>query len=332
MNQLESETHHPNFWQQSDSTEKIKTYNTLKNHVKNWDDLRKEINEFLELLKLLKEDNDIGQLTSLENELNNIKDNYSSLKKDLFFKNEEDKKNVYMTIHSGAGGTEACDWVTMLLRMYLMWSELKKFKTEMIDEQPGDEAGLRSVTIHVIGENVYGLLKSEIGVHRLVRISPFDANKRRHTSFASVDITPEVEDTVEIEILEKDLKIDTYRASGAGGQYVNKTDSAIRITHIPTGIIVACQSERSQHQNRVTAMKMLRSKLYELQKKEREKLNEAKEKQKKKIEWGSQIRSYVFQPYIMVKDHRTGAETGNGNAVMDGKIDLFINAYLEMFI
>lgn len=332
MNQLESETHNPNFWQQSDSTEKIKTYNTLKNHVKNWDDLRKEINEFLELLKLLKEDNDIGQLTSLENELNNIKNKYSSLKKDLFFKDEEDKKNVYMTIHSGAGGTEACDWVTMLLRMYLMWAELKKFKTEMIDEQPGDEAGLRSVTIHVIGENIYGLLKSEIGVHRLVRISPFDANKRRHTSFASVDITPEVEDTVEIEILEKDLKIDTYRASGAGGQYVNKTDSAIRITHIPTSIIVACQSERSQHQNRVTAMKMLRSKLYELQKKERDKLNEAKEKQKKKIEWGSQIRSYVFQPYILVKDHRTGAETGNGNAVMDGKIDLFINAYLEMFV
>jgi len=234
-------------------------------------------------------------------------------------------------VHSGAGGKESCDWASMLMRMYLRWAERKKFKTGIIDQLQGEEAGLKSATIHIVGENVSGLLKSEIGVHRLVRISPFDSNKRRHTSFASIDVIPEIEDNVDIDIQEKDLKIDTYRSSGAGGQHVNMTDSAVRITHLPTGTVVTCQNERSQHKNKATAMKVLRSKLYELYIEEQEKKSEEREKKKKKIEWGSQIRSYVFHPYLMVKDHRTNAETGNGNAVMDGDIDKFINAYLEMF-
>lgn len=328
---LEAEVQKGDFWQKPGSAEKIKVYNGLKEHLARWDALKKELGDLEELFHLVKTDDQAEDLVHVNGELDRISLLYASMKKEMFFRGEADKKNVYLTIHSGAGGTEACDWVTMLLRMYLMWSENKGFKTGIIDQQPGEEAGLRSVTVNVRGENAFGLLKSETGVHRLVRISPFDANKRRHTSFASVDVTPEIEDDIEVEILEKDLKVDTFRASGAGGQYVNKTDSAIRITHIPTGVVVACQSERSQHKNRSTAMKMLRSKLYEMQRLEREKANEEKEKLKKKIEWGSQIRSYVFQPYMLVKDHRTGTEIGNVPAVMDGRIDPFIDNYLEMF-
>lgn len=246
------------------------------------------------------------------------------------FNNEDDINNCYLTIHAGAGGTESCDWAMMLYRMYCRWAEHRKFKTETVEFQPGTEAGIKNVTIRIIGEYAHGLLKAERGVHRLVRISPFDSNKRRHTSFASVDAIPEIEDDINIEILDKDLRVDTFRASGAGGQHVNKTDSAIRITHLPTGIVVQCQNERSQHQNRAQAMKLLRAKLYALHKSEQDKKMEEHRKGKKSIEWGSQIRSYVLYPYTMVKDHRTNIETGKSDAVLDGEIDEFIIGYLKM--
>ncbi len=240
----------------------------------------------------------------------------------------DDHNNCILSIHAGAGGTESCDWAEMLLRMYTRWMERKGFQFEELDYAPGDAAGIKSASLEVKGEFAYGFMKAEIGVHRLVRISPFDANKRRHTSFASIFVIPEAEDDVVIDIKDEDLRVDTFRASGAGGQHVNKTSSAIRITHIPTGIVVQCQSERSQHKNRDSAMKVLRAKLYQIER-EKEEARVAKfAKDKKKIEWGSQIRSYVFQPYQMVKDHRTDAETSNVQAVMDGDIDLFIESFL----
>jgi peptide chain release factor 2 len=242
---------------------------------------------------------------------------------------ETDADDAIVTIHSGAGGTEACDWVSMLLRMYTRWTERKGFATEVVDMLEGDEAGIRSVTFTVSGQYAYGYLKSENGVHRLVRISPFDANKRRHTSFASVEVLADVEDDVKIDISETDLRIDTYRSSGAGGQHVNKTSSAVRITHLPTGIVVQCQNERSQHKNRAMAMKLLRAKLYDLHEKQRQAELAAQRGKQEEIAWGSQIRSYVLQPYQMVKDHRTGMEIGNVSAVLDGDLDPFINAYLQ---
>lgn len=242
---------------------------------------------------------------------------------------EYDRFNAYLTIHPGAGGTESQDWAEMLLRMYVRWAERKGFKVEFLDYQPGDEAGVKSVTLQISGVNVYGYLRSEKGVHRLVRISPFDASGRRHTSFSSVDTVPEIDDTIEIDIRPEDLKVDTYRSSGAGGQHVNKTESAIRITHLPSGIIVACQNERSQFQNRDRAMQMLRSKLFEKYRQEHEaKLAQIKGEYAE-IAWGNQIRSYVFCPYTMVKDHRTETETGNVQSVMDGELDPFIEAYLK---
>lgn len=237
-----------------------------------------------------------------------------------------------MTIHPGAGGTESCDWADMLLRMYLRHFEVQDYEVEEIDHQPGDEAGIKNSTLWVKGDYAYGRLKGEHGVHRLVRISPFDSQSRRHTSFTSVTVVPEVDEEVEVEIDDKDLRVDTYRSSGAGGQHVNKTDSAIRITHFPTGIVVSCQNERSQHKNRATAMKVLRSRLYEVRKREQEEKLAKASQEKKDIAWGSQIRSYVFHPYNMVKDHRTNAETSNLQAVMDGNLDAFIEAYLRWAI
>ncbi len=247
---------------------------------------------------------------------------------ECMFSDEHDENNALLTIHAGAGGTEAQDWVDMLLRMYLRWAEEKNFKTDILDYLSGDEAGVKGVTVLVKGHNAYGYLRSEMGIHRLVRISPFDAGGRRHTSFASVFIFPELDDSIDIDINEKDLRIDTYRASGAGGQHVNKTSSAVRITHLPTGIVVQCQNERSQHRNKDMAFKMLRARLYE-----REKELQAKEQkdlhgEKKEIGWGSQIRSYVLQPYRMVKDHRTNCEIGNVDGVLNGKLEPFIKAYL----
>ncbi len=242
----------------------------------------------------------------------------------------DDARNAIVSINAGAGGTEAQDWAEILLRMYLRYAELNDYKTEMIEYQEGDEAGLKGATFLVQGDHAFGYLKGESGVHRLVRISPFDANKRRHTSFASVFVVPEIDEDIEVEIDEKDLRVDTYRASGAGGQHVNKTDSAIRITHIPTGIVVSCQNERSQHQNRATAMKILKARLYELEKeKQKEKLSEL-QSTKKEIGWGSQIRSYVLHPYRMIKDHRTDFETGNVDPVLDGDLSEFIKSYLLM--
>lgn len=262
-----------------------------------------------------------SSLNRLENELENIE-----FKKML--SGEQDDRNAILTIHPGAGGTESQDWAEMLLRMYLRYAELEEFETEILDQQAGDEAGIKSATIEISGDFAYGYLKAEAGVHRLVRISPFDANKRRHTSFASVFVLPEIDENIEIDINPADLRIDTYRASGAGGQHVNKTDSAIRITHLPTGTVVQCQNERSQHKNKANAMKILAAKLYKLQEEEQKKKMEKLEESKKEIAWGSQIRSYVFHPYNMVKDHRTGHETSNVNSVMDGNIGSFIKEYL----
>jgi len=242
---------------------------------------------------------------------------------------EDDAKNAILTIHPGAGGTESQDWAQMLFRMYIRWVERKGYRHEVIDFQAGEEAGVKSATIEVIGSYAYGFLKGESGVHRLVRISPFDANKRRHTSFASIFVYPEIEDNITVEIKDDDLRVETFRASGAGGQHVNKVSSAVRITHMPTGIVVQCQSERSQYRNKENAMKVLKSRLYQFYKEKEEEKQEKIESQKKKIEWGSQIRSYVFHPYNMVKDHRTNAETGNAQAVMDGEIDEFIQAFLS---
>lgn len=250
---------------------------------------------------------------------------------ELLLNGKFDENNAYLTIHPGAGGTESQDWASMLLRMYMRWAERKGFNVELVDYQPGDEAGIKSATLYIKGEFAYGYLKYEKGVHRLVRISPFDANKRRHTSFASVNVIPEIEDDIDIEINPDDLKIDTYRASGPGGQYVNKTESAIRITHIPTGIVVTCQTERSQLQNKETAMKVLKARLYQLELEKRQKEIQEIQGELKDISWGNQIRSYVFQPYTMVKDHRTNVETGNIEAVMDGDIDIFIEAELIYF-
>ncbi|TAN61581.1 peptide chain release factor 2 [bacterium] len=241
---------------------------------------------------------------------------------------ENDRLGAIVSIHPGAGGTEAQDWASMLLRMYLRWAEKKGFTTEVVDYLPGEEAGLKSVTLTVEGEFAYGYMKAEVGVHRLVRISPYDANKRRHTSFASVFVYPEIEDDIVVDINEADLRVDTFRASGAGGQHVNKTDSAIRITHLPTGIVVQCQNERSQHKNKAMAMKLLRARLYEQKLKEQEEKMDVYHKEKKDIAWGHQIRSYVLQPYRLVKDHRTGLESGNVDAVLDGDINAFIEGYL----
>jgi peptide chain release factor 2 len=244
---------------------------------------------------------------------------------------DHDVNNAIVSINAGAGGTEAQDWAEMLLRMYLRWCERKGFKAEITDYQPGDEAGAKGVTFTVTGDYAYGYLKAEKGIHRLVRISPFDSNARRHTSFCSVFVFPELDDDVDVEILDKDLKVDTYRASGAGGQHINKTDSAIRITHLPTGVVVSCQNERSQHKNRATAMKQLKARLYELEMEKKESEAEALGGEKKEIAWGSQIRSYVLHPYRMVKDHRTGYEVGNADGVLDGDLDDFIEAYLLQY-
>lgn len=241
---------------------------------------------------------------------------------------ERDSSNAIVVIHAGAGGTESQDWCEMLLRMYIRWCERKKFKTEIVDLQPGDEAGLKGVTFLVEGDYAYGYLKAEIGIHRLVRISPFDANARRHTSFSSVFVYPQIDEEIEVEINEADLRIDTYRAGGAGGQHVNKTDSAVRITHLPSGIVVQCQNERSQHKNKATAVKLLKARLYEFEKEKQNKAKEEIESTKKEIAWGSQIRSYTLQPYRLIKDHRTNIEVGNVDDVLDGNLDQFIQGYL----
>jgi peptide chain release factor 2 len=274
------------------------------------------------------EENDENTGVEVQQKLSGLYKRVESLEFKRILGEPEDPNDAIISINSGAGGTEAQDWTEILLRMYLRYCEMNGFDVQMLDNQPGDDAGVKSCTFMVKGAYAYGYLKGESGVHRLVRISPFDSNKRRHTSFSSVFVSPEIEDDIDIEIDDKDLRVDTYRASGAGGQHVNKTDSAVRITHLPTGIVVSCQNERSQHQNRATCMKILKGRLYELEKqKQKEKLDDL-ESSKKEIGWGSQIRSYVFHPYRMIKDHRTSFETGNVDPVMDGDLSEFIKSYL----
>jgi len=302
----------------------------LKTKVEFYEKLLSDLEDLKVLNELGIEEQDESVMSEVKNELERLRDSYNKLKLETLLSGPYDRNNAIMTLHAGAGGTEAQDWVQMLLRMYTRWAEDHQYEVKTLDYLDGDEAGIKSVTIQIIGENAYGYLRSEKGVHRLVRISPFDASGRRHTSFASVDVMPELDEEIKVEINPEDLKIDTYRSSGAGGQHVNKTESAVRITHIPTGIVVACQNERSQIQNRGTAMKMLKAKLLELKEREqKEKIEDLKGVQMD-IAWGSQIRSYVFCPYTMVKDHRTNYETGDVQAVMDGDLDKFIHAYLSM--
>jgi len=306
----------------------LKEQAKLKSILNEWKSLSSEVEEAEILSVLSYEENDEKTGSEVQVKISALYKQVERLEFKRMLGKPEDPNNAIISINSGAGGTEAQDWTEMLLRMYLRYCEINKFDTQMLDYQPGDDAGVKSCTFMANGSYAYGYLKGESGVHRLVRISPFDSNKRRHTSFSSVYVTPEIEDDIDIEIDEKDLRVDTYRASGAGGQHVNKTDSAVRITHIPTKIVVSCQNERSQHQNRATAMKVLKARLYELEKqKQKEKLNDL-ESSKKSIEWGSQIRSYVFHPYRMIKDHRSGYETGNVDPVMDGDLSEFIKSFL----
>lgn len=319
----------PGFW---DNTEKaqqtINDANEIKEKYKQFQDLETKKEDLEVMLEMLNEEKDEALEKELSNTAIQFEKEVEEFELQMLLSEPYDKNNALLEIHPGAGGTESQDWGSMLYRMYTRWSEQKGFKIEILDYQDGDEAGIKSVTLLIKGQNAYGYLKAEKGVHRLVRISPFDSAGRRHTSFASVDVVPEFDDSIEIEINPDDLRIDTYRASGAGGQHVNKTDSAIRITHLPTGEVTASQAQRSQLQNKEQAMKMLKAKLYQLQIEEKEKEMAAIRGEQKEIGWGSQIRSYVFHPYSMVKDHRTSYETGNVNNVMDGDLDPFIHAYL----
>jgi len=309
----------------------LKKLTVEKSWTNDWDTIHNKVEELEILLDLAKEENDAKTFNEISNEIEQTETLVENLELKQMLGNEDDIKNAILTIHPGAGGTESHDWAEMLFRMYLRYAQKQGFATDVLDLQTGEEAGIKSVTVEIKGEYAYGYLQAEAGVHRLVRISPFDANKRRHTSFASVFVYPEIEENIEVIVDPNDLRIDTYRASGAGGQHVNKTSSAIRITHIPTGTVVQCQNERSQHQNKANAMKILMSKLYQLKKEEEDKKLKDIENQKKDIAWGSQIRSYVFHPYNMVKDHRTNVETSDVQAVMNGELDEFIKAYLLEF-
>ena len=320
----------PDFWNDMEKSQKVlQQTKALKTKVERYENLVTKYEDILTLIEMGNEEEDISILDEVKELTEEFKKEFDELKISTLLDGEYDKHNAIITLHSGAGGTEACDWVSMLLRMYLRWADNMGFTVEELDYLPGDDAGVKSVTIQVNGENAYGYLKSEKGIHRLVRVSPFDSSGRRHTSFASCDVMPEIDDDIDIEINNDELRIDTYRDSGAGGQHVNKTSSAIRITHNPTGIVVQCQNERSQHSNKDRAMKMLKSKLLELKIEEQMKKLAEIRGDVKEIGWGSQIRSYVFMPYTLVKDHRTGEETGNIASVMDGNIDPFINAYLR---
>lgn len=292
------------------------------------DAFTQSLDETVELIALAEEEGDDGMLRECERTLEGLRDKAARMELETLLSGEADANNCFIEIHAGAGGTESQDWAEMLLRMYMRWAERHGYSVEAVEESPGEEAGVKSAVIKVVGDQAYGWLKTESGVHRLVRISPFDSAARRHTSFASVWVYPEIDDSIEIEILDKDVRVDTYRASGAGGQHVNKTDSAVRMTHLPTGIVVQCQSGRSQHKNRAEAEKMLRSRLYELELQKREEEAQEMEASKSEIGWGHQIRSYVLQPYQMVKDLRTGVETSNTGAVLDGAIDEFVSAAL----
>lgn len=318
-----------NFWNDKEkASEILKEKTKLLNIVDNWKRQNNSLDEIGSLFELAVQENDVETMNALAVDLAELNKSVRDTELKRMLGSEQDPMNSIMSIHAGAGGTEAQDWTEMLLRMYLRWADKKGFKTTIIDYQPGDEAGIKSVSLTLEGPYAYGYSKAEIGIHRLVRISPFDAGARRHTSFASVFVYPQVDESIVVEIDESDLRIDTYRATGAGGQHVNKTDSAVRITHLPTGIVVQCQNERSQYKNKAMAMKFLKSRLYELKLREQNEKMLELNKTKKDIAWGSQIRSYVLHPYKIVKDHRTNMEVGNVARVLDGEIDDFIESYL----
>ena len=319
------------FWNNNENAQKVLQENKLlKETLDEFNHLESSLEEIDVFIELAIEEGDISLEKEVEKMIENLEKSIDELKIKTLLSGEYDKNNAILSINAGTGGLDAQDWAQMLLRMYVRWADRKGFKVSTLDMISDPESGIKSATIQVEGLNAYGYLKSEKGVHRIVRISPFDPSGKRHTSFASIDVTPELDDSIEIEINQSDLKIDTYRASGAGGQHVNTTDSAVRITHIPTGVVVQCQNERSQHMNKDRAMRMLMAKLIELKELEKKEKIEDIQGKYSQITWGSQIRSYVFQPYKMVKDHRTNAEMGNVDSVMDGNIDLFINEYLKM--
>ena len=327
--ELDQLTSQPEFWNDGEKAQAIlKEQSSHRGIIDSWEKHKADLEEARFFLDVAKDEKSEEALGEAATKVAEVAQAMAQTELAQILGEPDDRRNAIVTLHPGAGGTEAQDWADMLLRMYLRWADRRGYRKEILEYQPGEEAGVKSVTFTVEGDYAYGYLKAEAGIHRLVRISPFDANSRRHTSFASVFVYPEVDDTIKVEINEADLRVDTYRSSGAGGQHVNKTDSAVRITHMPTGIVVACQNERSQHKNRAMAMKILRSRLYELEiEKQKEKM-ETYHKTKKDIAWGSQIRSYVLHPYRLVKDHRTNIEVGNADAVLDGDIDQFIQGYL----
>lgn len=330
VEELEKSTYDENFWKnQQNAQNTMQKIKNLKEQIETYEKLKNKVEDLNFLYQLMLEEDDYTDYETVEKSLEEVEKEVDEFKISTLLNGEYDENNAILSIHAGAGGLEAQDWAEMLLRMYRRWAEDKGYKVETLDILQDPEAGIKSVTLLISGYNAYGYLKGEKGVHRLVRISPFDASGKRHTSFASVDVFPELKDEEDIEINEKDLKIDTYRSTGAGGQHVNTTDSAVRITHIPTGIVVQCQSERSQHSNKETAMKMLKAKLIQLKEEENKEKIEDLQGSYSQIAWGSQIRSYVFHPYSMVKDHRTQAEVGDVYRVMDGDLDYFINEYLK---
>lgn len=330
VQKLHEQSAEPEFWNDADNSQVVlKKTRTLESCINKYEKLSEKYDDISVMLELAAEDDDETLLPEIRDELASFTVKVDELTLSTLLSGEYDANNVILTLHAGAGGTEAQDWTEMLMRMYTRWGERHGYKVTLLDTLEGNDAGIKSASILIEGENAYGYLKSEAGIHRLVRISPFDSSGSRHTSFAALDVMPEIDDDTEIEIRTEDLKIDAYRASGAGGQHINKTSSAIRITHIPTGIVCSCQTQRSQFQNKDYAMKMLKSKLIEIKERENlERIEDIKGVQKE-IAWGAQIRSYVFMPYTLVKDHRTGFEQGNVSAVMDGEIDGFINAYLK---
>lgn len=329
--ELNARVEDPDLWNDSNEAQKImQERSALESALGTYKEISNGVDDNIELIELAEMENDSEMITEAEKAIEGLKIKATQLQLESLLSGEADKLNCFLEVHAGAGGTESQDWASMLLRMYMRYADQQGFKTELLEESPGEEAGIKSTTIRVIGHNAYGWLKTESGVHRLVRISPFDSNARRHTSFSSVTISPEIDDNFEVEINDSDLRVDTYRASGAGGQHVNTTDSAVRITHVPTGIVVQCQNDRSQHKNRATAMKMLQSRLYERELAIREAEARGEYEAKTEIGWGRQLRSYVLQPYQMVKDLRTGVEKGNAQAVLDGDIHDYLEAALAM--
>ncbi|MGB2879120.1 MAG: peptide chain release factor 2 [Candidatus Omnitrophota bacterium] len=329
IKELEAQLNEPEIWRNQQKANRLsRELQSIRALIGPYDDIKDRHDATKELAEIVDPD-DLESINTLMEEALAIQKQIDVLEFKSLLGDEADKCSAILSINAGAGGTESCDWTSMLMRMYMRWADIHAYKTEIIDQLNGEEAGVKNVTIEIRGNFAFGYLKAESGVHRLVRISPFDANKRRHTSFASVDVTPDIGDDIKVEINENDLRIDTFRSSGAGGQHVNVTDSAVRIVHNPTGIVVQCQKERSQHKNKATAMKLLRAKLYEKERREREEKSVRAYGSKKRIEWGSQIRSYVLHPYKMVKDHRTGEQTSNAEKVLEGELDMFIESYLK---